>query len=134
MVPLGINRLPGQILSLRSTLFAMKPRRLVNVYAIVLLGFSVCALMLAQEKPSKQKSGVQQQSFGTQDGKAITLYTLTNAHGLQVKAMNYGAIITSIVVPDRKGQMADIVLGHEKFEGYTPNPPYFGALVGRYAN
>jgi aldose 1-epimerase len=48
--------------------------------------------------------------------------------------MNYGAIIVSLRVPDRKGQMADIVLGHEKFEGYVPNPPFLGALVGRYAN
>jgi aldose 1-epimerase len=48
--------------------------------------------------------------------------------------MNYGGIITSIRVPDRKGQFADIVLGHEALEGYIPNPPYIGAIVGRYAN
>ena len=48
--------------------------------------------------------------------------------------MNYGGIITSIRVPDRKGQLADIVLGHEMLEGYIPNPPYLGAVVGRYAN
>jgi aldose 1-epimerase len=62
------------------------------------------------------------------------LYTLTNAHGVEIRAMNYGGIITSIRVPDRKGQLADIVLGHETLEGYTPNPPYLGAVVGRYAN
>jgi aldose 1-epimerase len=48
--------------------------------------------------------------------------------------MNYGGIILSIRVPDRKGQFADIVLGHETMEGYFPNPPYIGAIVGRYAN
>ncbi len=48
--------------------------------------------------------------------------------------MNYGAIILSMRVPDRKGQLADIVLGHDTLEGYIPNPPYIGALVGRYAN
>jgi len=48
--------------------------------------------------------------------------------------MNYGGIILSIRVPDRKGQFADIVLGHETLEGYIPNPPYLGAIVGRYAN
>jgi len=48
--------------------------------------------------------------------------------------MNYGGIIVSIRVPDRKGQFADIVLGHETLEGYIPNPPYLGAIVGRYAN
>jgi aldose 1-epimerase len=48
--------------------------------------------------------------------------------------MNYGGIILSIRVPDRKGQFADIVLGHDSLEGYIPNPPYLGAIVGRYAN
>lgn len=62
------------------------------------------------------------------------MYTLTNSHGVEVRAMNYGGIIVSIRVPDRKGEFADIVLGHETLEGYIPNPPYFGAIVGRYAN
>jgi len=81
-----------------------------------------------------QSTGVQQQPFGSRDGRPITLYTLTNSHGVEVRAMNYGGIIVSIRVPDRKGQLADIVLGHETLEGYVPNPPYLGAIVGRYAN
>ncbi len=62
------------------------------------------------------------------------MYTLTNSHGVEIRAMNYGGIILSIRVPDRKGQLGDIVLGHETLEGYIPNPPYLGAIVGRYAN
>lgn len=62
------------------------------------------------------------------------MYKLRNAHGVEVDAMNYGGIIMSIRVPDRKGQIADVVLGHETMEGYIPNPPYLGAIVGRYAN
>jgi len=62
------------------------------------------------------------------------LYTLTNSHGMEVRAMNYGGIILSIRVPDRKGQLADVVLGHDALEGYTPNPPYIGAIIGRYGN
>ena len=62
------------------------------------------------------------------------MYTLTNSHGVEVRAMNYGGIIVSLRVPDRKGQLADIVLGHDKAEGYMPNPPFLGAIVGRYAN
>lgn len=62
------------------------------------------------------------------------MYTLTNSHGLEVQAMNYGGIITSIRVPDWKGALADIVLGHESLEGYIPNPDNLGAIVGRYAN
>ena len=62
------------------------------------------------------------------------MFTLTNTHGMEVRAMNYGGIIVSLRVPDRKGEFADVVLGHEELGGYTPNPPYFGVIVGRYAN
>jgi aldose 1-epimerase len=114
----------------------MMPRHSVTVFAILLfaLSFSVCGLLVAQSASSKHHHGVQTQPFGTQDGRPITLYTLTNSHGLEVRTMNYGAIILSMRVPDRKGQLADIVLGHETLAGYIPNPPYIGALVGRYAN
>jgi aldose 1-epimerase len=109
----------------------MMPRRIV--FATVLL-LVTCGLLPAQETSSKHSRGVQKQSFGTRDGRAVNLYTLTNSHGLEVRAMNYGGIIVSMRVPDRKGQFADIVLGHETLEGYLPNPPYIGAVVGRYAN
>jgi aldose 1-epimerase len=115
----------------RSTLSAMMPRRFTFAL-IVVFGtyvFGLYTLLFAQSK-----SGIQQQPFGTHDGRPITLYKLTNSHGVEVDAMNYGGIITSIRVPDRKGQFADVVLGHESLEGYTPNPPYLGAIVGRYAN
>ena len=111
----------------------MMPRRLTAACRLVLFVLAIGGL-LAQTAPAQQKSGVQKQSFGTQDGRSINLYTLTNAHGLEVRAMNYGGIIVSIRVPDRKGEFADIVLGHETLEGYIPNPPFLGAIVGRYAN
>src|SRR5215469_2577492 len=116
----------------RSTLFAMIPRRQSYAYVIVFVA-AMSGLLFAQTS-SKQKSGVQQQDFGTRDGRPVILYTLTNSHGVEVRAMTYGGIIVSLRVPDRKGQLADIVLGHEKMEGYIPNPPYLGAIVGRYAN
>jgi aldose 1-epimerase len=108
----------------------MMPRRLVFVVGALLI--TISALMLAQSTSSN--TGVQQQPFGTKDGRPVTLYTLTNSHGVEVRAMNYGGIILSMRVPDRKGQLADIVLGHDTLEGYIPNPPYFGAIIGRYAN
>lgn len=74
------------------------------------------------------------ESFGTIDGKPVYLYTLKNTSGMEVKVTNYGAIITSIIVPDRNGKMGDIVLGFDSLSGYTASNPYFGALVGRYAN
>jgi aldose 1-epimerase len=102
------------------------------LFSIVFSSLLIAELLSAQAASSK--AGVQQQPFGTVDGRAITLYTLTNSHGMEVRAMNYGGIIVSIRVPDRNGQFADVVLGHENLEGYRPNPPYFGAIVGRYAN
>jgi aldose 1-epimerase len=110
----------------------MIQRRLLCSCVLVFVA-AVGGLLFAQTS-SKQKPGVQQQDFGTRDGRPITLYTLTNAHGVEVRAMNYGGIIVSLRVPDRKGQLADVVLGHEKAEGYMPNPPFLGAIVGRYAN
>src|SRR5579864_4618392 len=95
---------------------------------------AVVALVGTREAFSRQQHEVTKQPFGTRDGRPIHLYTMTNAHGLRIQAMNYGGIITSMRVPDRKGQLADIVLGHETLEGYIPNPPYLGAIVGRYAN
>jgi len=104
----------------------MQPQRRLTLLAL----FEIVAFSLALS----QKSGVQEKPFGSKDGRPITLYTLTNSHGVEVQAMNYGGIIVSIKVPDRTGKMADIVLGHETSEGYMPNPPYIGAIVGRYAN
>ncbi len=71
-----------------------------------------------------------------EDFDQIRLFTLTNKHGLTVKVTNYGAIITSIIVPDRDGQMADIALGYDRVEDYmnAVDKPYLGAIVGRYGN
>lgn len=96
------------------------------------LAVTISGLLIAQQKPSK--AGVEQERFGARDGRPVILYTLKNSHGVEVRAMNYGGIIQAIRVPDRKGNLADIVLGHDKAEGYMPNPPYLGAIVGRYAN
>jgi aldose 1-epimerase len=101
--------------------------------AAVFLSLAIGSLLVAQTF-AQHKPGVEQTPFGTREGRPITLYTLTNSHGVEVRAMNYGGIIVSIRVPDRKGEMADIVLGHDTAEGYMPNPPFLGAIVGRYAN
>jgi len=58
-------------------------------------------------------------SFGAlPDGTAVDLFTLTNAHGLVAKITNYGTIITELHVPDRIGQLADVVLGFNNLELY----------------
>jgi len=78
--------------------------------------------------------GVSRRSFGTlADGSAIDLYVITKG-SVEMSAMTYGGIIVSLRVPDREGRPGDVVLGHETLEGYLPNPPYLGAIVGRSAN
>jgi aldose 1-epimerase len=73
--------------------------------------------------------------FGrTPDGHAVEIFTLRNAGGIEVKAITYGGIITSIAAPDRAGVMADIVLGFDSLDRYLGDHPYFGAIIGRYAN
>jgi aldose 1-epimerase len=73
--------------------------------------------------------------FGTSpDGVDIELYTLTNAHDVQIRITNYGGIVTQLLVPDRNGDMADVVLGYDSLSAYLEDSPYFGAIVGRYGN
>ena len=62
------------------------------------------------------------------------MYTLTNSNGMEVRTIPYGAIIVSVRVPDRSGRFDDVVLGFDRMDGYAGSHPYFGAVVGRYAN
>ena len=79
--------------------------------------------------------GVARAPFGqTADGRPVDLFTLTNAHGIEVRLTNYGGIITSLKAPDRSGKFDDIVLGYDSLSGYLRDSPYFGAIVGRYGN
>lgn len=61
-------------------------------------------------------------------------YTLKNANGIELRATNYGGIITSLKTPDADGNMADIVLGFDDLQSYADQSVYFGALIGRYGN
>jgi aldose 1-epimerase len=62
------------------------------------------------------------------------MFTLTGSNGFEVRAITYGGIITSIRVPDRRGVLADVVLGFDTLQPYLARHPYFGAIVGRYGN
>jgi aldose 1-epimerase len=68
------------------------------------------------------------------DVQMIDLYTLTNAHGMQVGITNYGATVVSLNVPDRRGKIDDVALGYDSGDGYVGGKAYFGATVGRYGN
>ena len=78
---------------------------------------------------------IQKADFGkTADGTSVSLYTLTNAKGMEAKIATYGGAIVSLKTPDRTGKMGDVVLGYDNLAGYTGGKAFFGALVGRYAN
>jgi len=74
-------------------------------------------------------------AFGTMpDGTRVDVFSLRNAHGVEVRVITYGAAIASISVPDRTGHFADIVTGFDDLDGYLSRSRFFGATAGRYAN
>src|SRR6188474_3186950 len=102
-----------------------------------------CKLMNKEEKKEDKpgvglpytKFSVAEDGYGEVDGAKITQYTLTNPSGMIVKIINYGGTVTDIIVPDKDGKMGDVILGYDSLSGYLQRGnPYFGCLVGRYAN
>lgn len=81
-------------------------------------------------------SGLNPSHFETtiDDTKSTKLYTLKNSNGMEVCITNFGARIVSIMVPDKSGNMTDVVLGFDNIEDYIQIPTDFGATIGRYAN
>ncbi len=91
----------------------------------------------ATEEPPQEATGeitISKAAFGQTAGGAAQLYTLKNANGVEVQITNYGGIITSVTVPDREGNFADVVLGFDSLSKYQAEHPYFGAIIGRYGN
>jgi aldose 1-epimerase len=94
----------------------------------------VAALLGCASTPSSPNQ-VSQRSFGqTADGKDVSLFTLRNSKGAEAFISNYGGIVTSLKVPDRNGNMGDVVLGFDNLADYIKESPFFGALIGRYGN
>jgi aldose 1-epimerase len=79
-------------------------------------------------------TGLGKKPFGSVNGIQVDLYTLTNSKGTTVTVTNYGGIVVSVSVPDREGRFADVILGHDSLDKYLRQSPFFGCLVGRYAN
>ena len=82
-----------------------------------------------------KKMEINERVFGRlPDGREAKLFNLRNDSGMEVDITNYGGIVTSIRIPDRNREPGDIVLGFENLDGYLGEHPYFGAVVGRFAN
>jgi len=94
--------------------------------------FSIAPLLVAAEAHGVK---VSKSLFGRlPDGREVELYSLTNARGLEVKVMTYGATITSVKTPDRAGALANTTLYLDTFDDYLRGHPLFGSVVGRFAN
>jgi aldose 1-epimerase len=107
----------------------MNAHRAANGLALVgLLG------SLAASAPAAAAT-VEKAPFGTMpDGTVVDAYTLTNDRGMRVRVLTFGGIIQSIEVPDRDGNVGNVVLGFSDLDDYRTKNPYFGTITGRYAN
>lgn len=98
----------------------------------------VAGIMNSCSTKSKEEltlSGLNPKNFQSEvNGKQANLYTLKNKNGMEVCVTNFGGRIVSIMVPDKKGQMQDVVLGFDSLADYRNVPSDFGASIGRYAN
>jgi aldose 1-epimerase len=82
-----------------------------------------------------QSAKVARENFGhLADGTAIEMVRLSGDNGFEVRVISYGAALQAILVPDRAGQLADVVLGRDDLEGYLAVRRFLGATIGRYAN
>jgi len=109
----------------------------VLILVIPVLIFQGCTGRGTKEETAMNdsvKMSIIKEKWGKVDNKDVFLYTLKNKNEIVIKISNYGGIITSILTPDRQGKMGDIVLGYDSLKGYLTTTPYFGAIVGRYAN
>lgn len=79
--------------------------------------------------------GIEKRLFGKMpNGKDVDTYTFKNTNGMQVKICAYGGTIISALVPDKSGQLIDVILGYDNLESYLNGDKYFGALIGRFGN
>lgn len=102
----------------------------------ILTTLAAAALLVAcSTKPALTLSGLDPEAFvGEKNGKTTALYTLTNANGMEVCITNFGGRLVSVMVPDKDGNMVDVILGFDNINDYMTKPSDFGASIGRYAN
>ncbi|WP_075591536.1 aldose epimerase family protein [Labilibacter marinus] len=97
------------------------------IVLIAVIGLGLISCSVPKNKSTKE-------IWGEINGEAIHLYTITNENGMVMKLTNYGGIITSVLVPDKNGNMVDVVLGYDNLQQYLDPNPCFGATIGRFAN
>jgi aldose 1-epimerase len=109
----------------------------LTTMAFIAVGLSLLAVQdRATARPNQTATmKLEEKEFGKMpDGTAVKLFTLRNRNGMVAKVTPYGAIITELHVPDRQGQVTNVVLGFDHLERYLQGHPAFGATIGRFAN
>lgn len=107
----------------------------------VVLGMGIVAAMITSCQSSKVESPLQLDAakYDTVvNEKPVKLFTMKNANGMEVSITNFGGRIVQVIVPDKDGNMQDVVLGYDNIEQYVDTAKFggsdFGAAIGRYAN
>jgi aldose 1-epimerase len=101
---------------------------------LFLTAVAIAVVFTACGQSSKNREKVKKEVYGTRDGKEVYLFTLTNKDGNVLKLTNFGARIVWIEVPDREGKKANVTFGFDSSDKMIKGDPYYGAVVGRYAN
>ena len=107
----------------------MKRSILLNtaVAIAILAGVTAC-------NNTKTEEMISSEPFGSFNQKEVLLFTLKNGNGNTLKLTNFGATIVYLEVPDRDGVRDNVTFGYETLDGYINGDPYFGSVVGRFAN
>lgn len=93
------------------------------------------ALNAQQTKGTEHRPSITERSFGTtRQGEPVTEFTLSNPDGISTSILTFGGIIRTLIVDDRDGDPADVVLGFDSLQSYEERHPYFGTITGRFAN
>ena len=127
------------------------PKRCVVAVGIALIALAALGPASAAAKSrhgghgghgGKHGLSITKSAFGSVGTEAVDRYTLAN-RSMSVSILTYGGIIQELQAPDRRGRLANVTLGYKDLEGYTrlrgddpptPNPSYFGGIIGRYGN
>lgn len=108
---------------------------MIKIISAGCMGMMAIALCACRQNTKQNERAITTTAYGMINGKEVQQFTIRNRSGMTVKVLNYGGTITDIIVPDRNGEPGNVVLGFDNLEGYLkPENPYFGCLVGRYAN
>lgn len=100
---------------------------IIFTFTMMIVNGSSFSLSIQQEKESTIKDPLL-------EGKDAHVYTLQNDHGMTVKITNYRGFVMNIIVPNKNNEPTDVVLGYDSLKQYFFDKPFFGPIVGRYAN